>query len=147
MKVVTSLFKTISQPHLSKHRQKKLHRTIQPVIDLSFLKITWIIWCFYWRNMYHIIQNIYRKTTVYTNLRPGSSVVSADNMAATVSASDKHPYSLASIKVLEREGSSGSSSHSLRKIRKDKGNLNKYWSICQSIQRLQHIPTCCYTNY
>lgn len=38
MKVVTSLFKTISQPHLSKHRQKKLHRTIQPVIDLSFLK-------------------------------------------------------------------------------------------------------------
>jgi len=36
-------------------------------------------------------------------------VVSADNMAATVKAWDKQPFSFASIKVLESEGSSGSS--------------------------------------
>jgi hypothetical protein len=43
------------------------------------------------------------------HLRPGSSVVSADNMAATLRAWDKQPQSFASIKVLESEGSSGSS--------------------------------------
>lgn len=43
------------------------------------------------------------------NLRPGSNVVSADNIAATVKASEKQPHSFASINVLEREGSKGSS--------------------------------------
>lgn len=42
-------------------------------------------------------------------LRPGSNVVSADNMAATVKAWDKQPYLFASIKVRESEGSNGSS--------------------------------------
>lgn len=43
------------------------------------------------------------------DLRPGSREVSADNMAAIVKAWDKQPYSLASINVLESEGSKGSS--------------------------------------
>lgn len=42
-------------------------------------------------------------------LRPESTVVSADNIAATVKAWDKQPHSFASNKVLESEGSSGSS--------------------------------------
>lgn len=36
-------------------------------------------------------------------------MVSADNIAATVKAWDKQPCSFASIKVLDNEGSSGSS--------------------------------------
>lgn len=36
-------------------------------------------------------------------------MVSADNIAATVKAWDRQSYSFASIKVLESEGSSGSS--------------------------------------
>lgn len=44
-----------------------------------------------------------------TDLRPGSREVSADNMAAIVKAWGKQPYSLASINVLESEGSKGSS--------------------------------------
>jgi hypothetical protein len=37
------------------------------------------------------------------------NVISADKIAATVNAWDRHPNSFASIKVLEREGSRGSS--------------------------------------
>lgn len=46
---------------------------------------------------------------VHQNLRPGSNVVSADNIAATVKAWDKQPHSFASINILESEDSSGSS--------------------------------------
>lgn len=46
------------------------------------------------------------------NLRVPSNVVSADNIAAMVKAWDKQLYSFASIKVLEREGSNGSSGYS-----------------------------------
>jgi len=43
------------------------------------------------------------------HLCTGSNVVSADNMAATVKASDKQPWLFASIKVLAKDGSNGSS--------------------------------------
>lgn len=53
-------------------------------------------------------------------LRPGSSVVSADNIAATIKASDKQPYSFASNRVLDREGSSGSSAET-RLVSEERG--------------------------
>ena len=42
-------------------------------------------------------------------------MVSADNIAATVKAWDKQPYSFASIRVLESDGSNGSSARNQQK--------------------------------
>lgn len=58
-----------------------------------------------------IKRNIKGRKQAY--IRPGSSVVSADNIAATFKASDKQPYSFASNRVLDREGSSGSSAETI----------------------------------
>ena len=55
-----------------------------------------------------------RKERKQGYLRPGSNVVSADNMAATVKAWDKQPYSFASSSVLDKEGSSGSSAQATK---------------------------------
>lgn len=55
------------------------------------------------------ILNNFVKRKFHINLLPGSNVVSADNIAATVKAWDKQSYSFASINVLESEGSRGSS--------------------------------------
>lgn len=49
------------------------------------------------------------------HLRAGRIVTSADNIAATVKASDKHPSSFASINVLASEGSNGSSKKTVMK--------------------------------
>ena len=57
------------------------------------------------------LNNDHSSTLLNPHLRLGaeSSVVSADNVAATVRASDKQPCSFASIKVLDSEGSKGRS--------------------------------------
>ena len=52
----------------------------------------------------------------------GSNEVSADSIAVTVKAWDKHPSSFASIKVLESEGSNGSSAEFKKQNKYQKQN-------------------------
>lgn len=71
----------------------------------SITRKSWCICC----DFKHFIIWLRWLYIIKTNLLPGSRVVSADNMATTVRASDKQPFSFASINVLDNDGSSGSS--------------------------------------
>lgn len=102
----TSYFSTTRRLYTSHEQPRPLvtsfNITLAAGERVVTLTITYIVQVYTYRNT-----NEQNKLQIY--LWPTSNVVSADNIATTVKAWDRQPHSFASNKVLDNEGSSGSS--------------------------------------
>ena len=104
------IFEAIAHGHPSQNHQEALavfsfHHCPCCIYEAAGLSYEWLM----------------RHNSLHDNPKKGHllvcrSVISADKTAATVNVWDRHPSSFASINVLEREGSRGSSVHNFHSI-------------------------------